>query len=224
MFSTHITLSERIKVLSMQQNVKWLLLSLGLLLIVVLGIILTFRVMPKKAVIPPCEAMRPSLHFRGTTYFAVTGKTLQSSDLGGVVATVGDGPEQAQSCMPVGTPIYAVKGASTASRLAANFNGILLFEPPSPTGVGRPPCEAMRPTLRYHGILYVAAIGTQVSPYDFGSVVTTVGNGSAQAQSCMPVGTPIYAVKGYPVTSRLAANFNGALLFDAILPTPSPTA
>jgi len=109
----------------------------------------------------------------------------------------------------------------------------MIFDAASPTptstastGVSRiPPCEAMLPYIRYQGVLHRAVIGTTLSPSDQGSVVTTVGPNPSQAQSCMRAGTEIYAVYGYPITSRLAANFtNGLMLFEAVSLTPTPSA
>jgi hypothetical protein len=39
----------------------------------------------------------------------------------------------------------------------------------------------------------------------------------------MPSGIPVYSVKGYPSASRLAADFGGLRLFEAVSPTPTPS-
>jgi len=83
--------------------------------------------------IPPCEAMRPYIEYHGTTYFATADGSLTSSDLGNVVTTIGDGANQAKSCMPSGITVYSVKGYSPTSRLAADYQGLMLFEPYTPT-------------------------------------------------------------------------------------------
>ena len=122
--------------LSMRKNFKWLLLSfaaiaLGCLLAV--GIVF-YHNSQSNFHIAPCEAMRQYIEYHGTTYFAaLDGSTLASSDLGKAVTTIGDGAEQAKSCMPSGIAVYSVKGYSTSSRLAADFQGLMLFEPYSPT-------------------------------------------------------------------------------------------
>jgi hypothetical protein len=108
---------------------KRLLLGLVILVVLVVGALgLLSWYNNTHAQVPPCEGIRFYVSYHGVEYFDVA--TIQNSDLGNVVATVG---KDAQSCIPAGTLIYSVKGYPTSSRLAANFNGLLLFEPlPAP--------------------------------------------------------------------------------------------
>lgn len=122
--------------LSLRKNFKWLFLSI---IAIVLGCLLAVGVIvyhnsQSNFHIPPCEAMRPYIEYHGTTYFAVLdGSVLASSDLGNVITTIGDGADQAKSCMPSGITVYSVKGYPSTSRLAADFQGLMLFEPYTPT-------------------------------------------------------------------------------------------
>jgi len=85
--------------------------------------------------IPPCEAMRPYIEYHGITYFVVSDSNLTSSDLGNVVTTIGDGANQAKSCMSSGATVYSVKGYPITARLAV---GLMLFEPYAPTPTPSP--------------------------------------------------------------------------------------
>jgi hypothetical protein len=85
-----------------------------------------------------------------------------------------------------------------------------------------PPCEAMRPYIEYHDTVYVAT--SKLASSDLGSAITTIGTGKDQAQSCMPEGITVYTVKGSPSTTHLAAHFQGLTLFEAVHPTPAPSA
>jgi hypothetical protein len=124
--------------LSMRKNLKWLFLSIAA---IVLGCLLAAGIVfyhnsQNNFHIPPCEAMRPYIQYHGTMYFAVLdGGSFTSSDLGNAITTIGDGLDQAQSCMSSGTTVYTVKGYPATSRLAAYFQGPMLFEtiPPTPT-------------------------------------------------------------------------------------------
>ena len=88
-----------------------------------------------------------------------------------------------------------------------------------------PSCEAMRPYIEYHGTMYFAVSdGNGLTSSDLGNAITMIGDGSDQAKSCMPSGITVYSVKGYPSTSRLAADFQGLMLFEPLLSTPTPSA
>lgn len=131
-----------------QKNFKWLCLVIIIVLGLVGGIVFllnrasqnNFHLPPSSQnnfhlpLFPPCEAMRPYIEYHGTMYFAVLdGKLLSPSDLGPVITTIGDSSNQAKSCMPSGITVYSVKGYTPASGLAADFEGLMLFEPASPT-------------------------------------------------------------------------------------------
>ncbi len=120
---------------SMQKILRWLFLfiALGFLL----GVVIFYWVTQSGPRIPPCEAMRPYIQYHGTTYLAVSG-SVTSSDLGSTITTIGDGADQAKSCMPSGTSVYSVRGYPSASRLAADFGGLRLFEAVSPTSTSTP--------------------------------------------------------------------------------------
>ena len=85
-------------------------------------------------------------------------------------------------------------------------------------------CEAMRPYVHYQGIYYYSTT-INLKNSDLGNVVTTVGEGTSHATSCLlDAGTPLYSIKGYPTTSRLASSSNGQItLFEVITLNPSPT-
>jgi hypothetical protein len=85
-------------------------------------------------------------------------------------------------------------------------------------------CEAMRPYVQYQGIYYYST-ATNLKNSDLGNVVTTVGDGATHATSCLlDPGTPLYSIKGYPTTSRLASSSDGQItLFEVITLNPSPT-
>lgn len=86
-----------------------------------------------------------------------------------------------------------------------------------------PPCEAMRPYIEYHGTTYFAVLdGSGLTSSDLGNVITTIGDGQGQAQSCIPSGA-VYSVKGYPSTTHLATDFQGLMLFETMPPTPTPS-
>ena len=132
--------------LSMRKNFKWLLLSIAA---IVLGLLLAVGIVfyhnsQSNFHIPPCEAMRPYIEYHGTMYFAVLdGSVLASSDLGKPIATIGDGADQARSCIPSGT-VYSVKGYPSTARLAADFRGLMLFEPYTPTPTPSPSASPAR--------------------------------------------------------------------------------
>jgi hypothetical protein len=104
---------------------------------------------------------------------------------------------------------------------------VLLFSACSlfPTPPHIVPCEAMRPYVQYQGIYYYSTTAN-LKNSDLGNVVTAVGDGATHATSCLlDAGTPLYSIKGYPTTSRLASSSNGQItLFEALTSTPSPTA
>lgn len=78
-----------------------------------------------------------------------------------------------------------------------------------------PPCEAMRPYLRFHGTYYYEMAGADLPFSDRGNFVTTIGDGASQAQSCLTVGTTVYGVKGRPITTDLALDRgDGLVLFE----------
>lgn len=88
-----------------------------------------------------------------------------------------------------------------------------------------PPCEAMRPYLRYHGTYYYEMAGADLPSADRGNFVTTIGDGASQAQSCLVVGTTVYSVKGRPITTDLALDAgDGLVLFEVPSAAPSSTA
>src|SRR5712692_2802558 len=108
--------------LSMRKNFKWLLLSTAA---IVLGCLLAVGIVfyhnsQSNFHIPPCEAMRPYIQYHGTLYFAAFDGGLTSSDLGKAITTIGDGADQAKSCIPSGTTVYSVKGYPSTSHLAAD--------------------------------------------------------------------------------------------------------
>lgn len=87
-----------------------------------------------------------------------------------------------------------------------------------------PPCEAMRPYLLYHGTYYFEQFGADLPSSDRGNLVTTIGDGASQAQSCLGAGAAVYSVKGRPIAADLALETgNGLLLFEASSVTPTPT-
>ena len=101
---------------------------------------------------------------------------------------------------------------------------VILVNVASQHSVHLPPCEAMRPYIEYQGTTYFAVYdGTNLSSSDLGSVVTTTGDGTGQAKSCMGSDIPVYSVKGYPPSARLAADFGGLRLFEPYRPTPTPS-
>src|ERR1700738_3249443 len=114
---------------------KWLFLSIAS---IALGCLLAAGIVfyhnsQNNFHIPPCEAMRPYIEYHGTMYFAASDSNgLTSSDLGNAITTIGDGSDQAKSCMPSGITVYSVKGYPSTTRLAADFQGLMLFEPLSP--------------------------------------------------------------------------------------------
>jgi hypothetical protein len=132
---------------SMRINFKWLFLSIAA---IALGCVLAAGIVfyhntQNNFHIPPCEAMRPYIEYHGTMYFAASdSRSLTSSDLGNAITTIGDGSDQATSCMPSGITVYSVKGYSTTSRLAADFQGLILFEPYSPTPTPSPAASPVR--------------------------------------------------------------------------------
>jgi hypothetical protein len=88
-----------------------------------------------------------------------------------------------------------------------------------------PPCEAMRPYLLYHGTYYFEQPGADLPSSDRGDLVTTIGSGKSQVQSCLAAGTAVYSVKGRPIATDLALdNGDGLLLFEVPAATPTPSA
>ena len=130
----------------MRKNFKWLFLSIAIALSTFVIVVLIVNWAAQNSPhLPPCEAMRPYIEYHGTTYFAVLdGSILTSSDLGKAVTTIGDGADQAKSCMPSGIAVYSVKGYSTSSRLAADFQGLMMFEAMPPTPTPSPPASTAR--------------------------------------------------------------------------------
>jgi hypothetical protein len=131
---------------SMRKNFKWLFLSpvaIALGCILAVGIVL-YHNSQNNFHIPPCEAMRPYIEYHGTVYFAVSDSSLTSSNLGRAITTIGDGSDQAKSCMPSGITVYSVKGYPSTARLAADFQGLMLFEPYTPTPTPSPTASPMR--------------------------------------------------------------------------------
>jgi len=126
---------------------KWLFLaSIIVLSIIVSAVLIINRATQQSFHIPPCEAMRPYIEYHGTTYLAtLDGTVLTSSDLGNVITTIGDGQGQAKSCMPSGITVYSVKGYPSTSRLAANYQGLMLFEPYAPTPTPSPSASPVQP-------------------------------------------------------------------------------
>lgn len=131
---------------STRKNFNWLFLfpiAIALGCILAVGIVL-YHNSQNNFHIPPCEAMRPYIEYHGTMYFAVSNSGLTTSDLGNAITTIGDRSDQATSCMPAGTTVYSVKGYSSTSRLAASFQGLMLFEPFSPTPTPSPTASPVR--------------------------------------------------------------------------------
>lgn len=123
-------------------SVKWVLLSL--LALGLAGVALAYFVIeqPLARRIPPCEAMAIYLYYQGRYYLEQPSVVLSVSEKGQVVTTVGDGPDQAQSCQIVnGTKVYSVQGRPITTDLAIDENGLILFEVPSatPTPTASPP-------------------------------------------------------------------------------------
>ena len=127
--------------------VKWLFLSSIIVLSTFVSVVLLVSWAAQHSFhIPPCEAMRPYIEYHGTTYFAtLDGSVLTSSDLGNVITTIGDGQGQAKSCMPSGLTVYSVKGYPSTSRLAAYYQGLMLFEPYVPTPTPSPSASPVQP-------------------------------------------------------------------------------
>ena len=89
--------------------------------------------------IPPCEAMRPYLHYQGRYYYETAGALLPSSDRGAPVTTIGDGPSQAASCLGAGATVYSVQGRTVTTDLALESgDGLQLFEVPALTPTPTP--------------------------------------------------------------------------------------
>ena len=118
---------------------SWRFLSITVALSFLAGLSIVVWISQQGPHFPPCEAMRPYIEYHGTTYFAVPdGTVLTSSDLGHAITTIGDGSDQAKSCLPSGITVYSVKGYPPPSRLAADFGGLTLFEPSSLTPTPSP--------------------------------------------------------------------------------------
>jgi hypothetical protein len=132
---------------STRKNFMWPLLSIAA---IALGCLLATGIViyhnsQNNFHMPPCEAMRPYIEYHGTTYFAtLDGSVLASSDLGNAITMIGDGSDQATSCMPAGITVYSVKGYPPTSRLAADFQRLMLFEPYSPTPTPSPAVSPVR--------------------------------------------------------------------------------
>ncbi len=118
---------------STRKNLMWLFLPIAIALSAIVGVVIVVTWASQNSFhMPPCEAMRPYIQYHGTMYFAASDSSLTSSDLGSAITTIGDGSDQATSCMPSGITVYNVKGYSSTSRLVADFQGLMLFEPLSP--------------------------------------------------------------------------------------------
>ena len=88
-----------------------------------------------------------------------------------------------------------------------------------------PPCEAMSIYLYYQGRFYYEEPSVVLAGSEKGRIVTSVGDGPDQARSCQIVnGTKVYSVQGRPITTDLAIDDNGLILFEGRSGTPTPTA
>jgi hypothetical protein len=133
---------------STRKNYRWMYLPIIIAVCLIVGIgavIVSNWTSQNRPHIPPCEAMRPYIEYHGITYFATSASSLASSDLGNAVTTIGDGTNQATSCMPSGTTVYSVKGYSITTRLAVDFGGLRLFEPFTPTPAPSPSASPAKP-------------------------------------------------------------------------------
>jgi|SRR5947209_12406234 len=102
--------------------------------------------------------------------------------------------------------------------LIVGIGAVIVANRVSQNGPHIPPCEAMRPYIQYHNLMYYET--SQLQSSDLGNVVTTIGDGANQAKSCLSSGATVYSVKGYPITTHLAV---GLTLFVAYTPTPAPS-
>ncbi|HLZ61029.1 MAG TPA: hypothetical protein VKR06_29105 [Ktedonosporobacter sp.] len=130
---------------STRKNNKWLFLPVIITLCAIVGIgavIVANRVSQNGPHIPPCEAMRPYIEYQGITYFETFDGSLTSADLGKAITTIGDGANQAKSCMDAGATVYSVKGYPITARLAV---GLMLFEPYRPTPTPSPSASPAQP-------------------------------------------------------------------------------
>jgi hypothetical protein len=105
--------------------------------------------------------------------------------------------------------------------LIVGVGTVIVANRASQNHVHLPPCEAMRPYIKYQGIMYFETSDNSIAPSDVGNLVTTIGDKANQAQSCFSFGTAVFRVKGYPITARLAVGF---MLFEpnTITPTTLP--
>jgi hypothetical protein len=102
--------------------------------------------------------------------------------------------------------------------LIAGVGTVLVVNQVSQNHPHIPPCEAMRPYIEYHNLMFYET--AQLQPSELGSAVTMIGDGADQAKSCLDSGATVYSVKGYPVTTHLAV---GLTMFVAYVPTLSST-
>ena len=86
--------------------------------------------------------------------------------------------------------------------------------------------EAMRRSLVYQGTAYYASEGANLTSAARGALVTTIGDGRAQAHSsCLAAGSAVYSVQGCPITAELALDTGDGLWVFAVPPaTATPTA
>lgn len=128
---------------STRKNHKWLFFPTIIALTLIVGIAAVLIVSSQnRPHIPPCEAMRPYIEYQGITYFETIDGSLTSADLGKAITTIGDGANQAKSCMDAGATVYSVKGYPITDRLAV---GLILFEPYKPTPAPSPPVSTVQP-------------------------------------------------------------------------------
>ena len=129
--------------LSTRKNYKWMFLPIIIALSLIVGLATVLIVSSQNGPhIPPCEAMRPYIEYRGITYFETFDGSLTSVDLGKAITTIGDGANQAKSCMDAGATVYSVKGYPITDRLAV---GLMLFEPYRPTPTPSPSASTAQP-------------------------------------------------------------------------------
>lgn len=122
---------------STRKNYKWMFLPIIIALCVIAGagaVLVASQISQNGPHIPPCEAMRPYIEYHSTMYFETSG--LSASDLGNVVTTVGDGANQAKSCLGAGATVYSVKGYPITTHLAVGLTLFVAYVPtpaPSPS-------------------------------------------------------------------------------------------
>ena len=127
---------------STRKNYKWMFLPIIIAFCFIAGVgavLVANQISQNGPHIPPCEAMRPYVEYHSTMYFETS--QLQSSDLGSVVTTIGDGANQAKSCLGAGATVYSVKGYSITTHLAV---GLTLFVAYTPTPAPAPSASAAK--------------------------------------------------------------------------------